>query len=63
MTGPAAERFGCTPRIHPMLTKRQELILQCVVDEHLESGKPVGSKALATKKKIIWSASTVRAEL
>jgi heat-inducible transcriptional repressor len=46
-----------------MLTKRQELILQCVVDEHLESGKPVGSKALATKKKIIWSASTVRAEL
>ena len=46
-----------------MLTKRQELILQCVVDEHLESGKPVGSKALATKKEIIWSASTVRAEL
>jgi heat-inducible transcriptional repressor len=46
-----------------MLTKRQELILQCVVDEHLESGKPVGSKALATKKKIVWSASTVRAEL
>jgi len=46
-----------------MLTKRQELILQCVVDEHLESGKPVGSKALAIKKEIIWSASTVRAEL
>ena len=46
-----------------MLTKRQELILQCVVDEHLESGKPVGSKALARKKEIICSASTVRAEL
>jgi heat-inducible transcriptional repressor len=46
-----------------MLTERQGLILRCVVDEHLESGKPVGSKALATKKEIIWSASTVRAEL
>jgi heat-inducible transcriptional repressor len=46
-----------------MLTKRQELILQCVVDEHLESGKPVGSKALATKKEIVWAPSTVRAEL
>jgi heat-inducible transcriptional repressor len=46
-----------------MLTKRQELILQCVVDEHLESGKPVGSKSLAGNKEIVWSASTVRAEL
>ncbi|MEK6250553.1 MAG: heat-inducible transcriptional repressor HrcA [Actinomycetota bacterium] len=46
-----------------MLTERQELILQCVVDEHLESGKPVGSKALAGKKEIVWSPSTVRVEL
>jgi heat-inducible transcriptional repressor len=46
-----------------MLTKRQELILRCVVDEHLESGKPVGSKALAGEREIVWSASTVRAEL
>jgi len=46
-----------------MLTERQELILRCVVDEHLESGKPVGSKALAGKKEIVCSPSTVRAEL
>ncbi|MDQ2940079.1 MAG: heat-inducible transcriptional repressor HrcA [Actinomycetota bacterium] len=46
-----------------MLNERQELILRCVVDAHLESGKPVGSKALAGKKEIVWSPSTVRAEL
>jgi len=45
-----------------MLTERQEEILRCVVDAHLESGKPVGSKALAVRKDIEWSPSTVRAE-
>ena len=45
-----------------MLTERQEEILRCVVDAHLDSGKPVGSKALAGRKDIEWGASTVRAE-
>jgi heat-inducible transcriptional repressor len=46
-----------------MLTERQEEILRCVVDAHLESGKPVGSKAVAELQGIGWSPSTVRAEL
>jgi heat-inducible transcriptional repressor len=46
-----------------MLTQRQELILQLVVDAHLESGKPVGSKAISEQEGIEWSASTVRGEL
>jgi heat-inducible transcriptional repressor len=46
-----------------MLTERQELVLQRVVDAHLESGKPVGSKLVAGDKEIEWSASTVRSEL
>jgi heat-inducible transcriptional repressor len=45
-----------------MLTERQETILRLVVDEHLESGRPVGSKAIAGRRDIEWSASTVRAE-
>ena len=46
-----------------MLTERQELILQLVVDAYLETGRPVGSKAIAEARDVEWSASTVRAEL
>jgi heat-inducible transcriptional repressor len=46
-----------------MLTERQELVLQLVVDAHLSSGKPVGSKAIAVQQGIEWSPSTVRSEL
>jgi heat-inducible transcriptional repressor len=46
-----------------MLSERQEEILRCVVGAYLESGKPVGSKALAQGQQIDWSASTVRGEL
>jgi heat-inducible transcriptional repressor len=46
-----------------MLTERQERILQLVVDSHLESGRPVGSKAVAERKGIEWSPSTVRGDL
>jgi heat-inducible transcriptional repressor len=46
-----------------MLTERQDLVLRYVVDSHLESGKPVGSKAIADLGEVDWSASTVRAEL
>ena len=46
-----------------MLTERQELILKLAVDAHLRTGRPVGSKALATTAEIEWGPSTVRAEL
>jgi heat-inducible transcriptional repressor len=46
-----------------MLTQRQEEILRLVVDAHLESGRPVGSKAVAARPEVEWASSTVRAEL
>jgi heat-inducible transcriptional repressor len=46
-----------------MLSERQQEILGMVVDSYLESGRPVGSKAVAGARGIDWSASTVRAEL
>jgi heat-inducible transcriptional repressor len=46
-----------------MLSPRQELILQMVVDDYLASAKPVGSKAIAARSEIEWGSSTVRAEL
>jgi heat-inducible transcriptional repressor len=46
-----------------MLSERQELILRYVVDAHLDSGRPVGSKAIADQGNVDWSPSTVRAEL
>ncbi|HUA73093.1 MAG TPA: heat-inducible transcriptional repressor HrcA [Solirubrobacteraceae bacterium] len=44
-----------------MLTSRQELVLQKVVEEYLEGGVPVGSKALAVN--VQWGPSTIRNEL
>ncbi len=46
-----------------MLYERQQRILRLVVASYLESGKPVGSKAIAGREDVGWSASTVRAEL
>jgi heat-inducible transcriptional repressor len=46
-----------------MLSERQDLILQLVVEAHLEAGKPVGSKAVSEQRGVDWSPSTVRAEL
>ena len=46
-----------------MLSERQDLILQLVVEAHLEAGKPVGSKAVSEQRDVDWSPSTVRAEL
>jgi heat-inducible transcriptional repressor len=44
-----------------MLTSRQELVLRKVVEEFLEVGVPVGSKALAVD--VQWGPSTIRTEL
>ncbi len=46
-----------------MLSERQELILGLVVDAHLASAKPVGSKAISESREVEWGSSTVRAEL
>jgi len=44
-----------------MLTSRQELVLRKVVEEYLEAGVPVGSKALSVD--VQWGPSTIRNEL
>ena len=46
-----------------MLSARQELILQLVVDAYLASAKPVPSKEVAERPEVAWGPSTVRAEL
>jgi heat-inducible transcriptional repressor len=46
-----------------VLSERQQAILGLVVQEYVDDGRPVGSKALATRPEIAWSASTIRAEL
>lgn len=46
-----------------MPTERQELILRAIIEAYLESGKPVGSKALASGSGVEWGPSTVRSEL
>src|SRR5579875_2112436 len=44
-----------------MLTDRQELVLRALVEEYLDAGLPVGSKALSTAFE--WGPSTIRGEL
>jgi heat-inducible transcriptional repressor len=50
-------------RRKPGLTDRQERILEIVVGSYLESGRPVGSRAIAARNEIEWSPSTVRSDL
>jgi heat-inducible transcriptional repressor len=45
-----------------VLTERQRAILGLVVEDHVAGGRPVGSRAIAGRNEIEWSASTVRAE-
>ena len=46
-----------------MLNERQQRILEIVVGSYLESGAPVGSKAIAERTDVEWGPSTVRSEL
>jgi heat-inducible transcriptional repressor len=46
-----------------MLSERQELILQLVVDAYLASARPVPSKEVAERPEVSWGPSTVRSEL
>jgi heat-inducible transcriptional repressor len=47
----------------PRLTSRQERILASVVEEHVLTGSPVGSKSLVRRGELDVSSSTVRYEL
>jgi heat-inducible transcriptional repressor len=46
-----------------MLTDRQSAVLHMVVEGYVAEGRPVGSRAIAARREIGWSPSTVRAEL
>lgn len=59
MAGPAAS----LPTLALVLTPRQELILRKVVDAHLETGQPVGSKTLSADSELACGPSTIRNEL
>ena len=45
------------------LTDRQHLILRCLIEEHVASGKPVGSKTLVDSYALGVSSATVRNEV
>jgi heat-inducible transcriptional repressor len=47
----------------PGLKPRQELILRTVVEEHISTGQPVGSKHIAGRDGLDFASSTVRYEL
>jgi heat-inducible transcriptional repressor len=70
-SGSFSEKFGSfseepptrVPKLKPMLTDRQQMLLEMVVDAHVKLGQPVGSKWLAEQSTVDWSSSTIRYEL
>ena len=46
-----------------MLTERQLLILQIIIDDFIRSAHPVGSRTLAKKEGISYSSATIRNEM
>jgi heat-inducible transcriptional repressor len=46
-----------------VLTPRQELLLRKVVEGYLETGQPIGSKAIASESDVEFGPSTIRNEL
>ena len=50
-----------TYNLEAMLTQRQELVLRRLVEDYLDAGAPVGSKALSAAFE--WGPSTIRHEL
>lgn len=46
-----------------MLTERQLLILQVIIDDFIRSAHPVGSRSLAKKDKISFSSATIRNDM
>ncbi len=46
-----------------MLTERQMLILQVIIDEFIETAHPIGSRAISKKGTIPYSAATIRNDM
>ncbi|OZU89918.1 heat-inducible transcriptional repressor HrcA [Virgibacillus indicus] len=46
-----------------MLTERQLLILQVIIDDFIETAHPVGSRAISKKNNVPYSAATIRNEM
>src|SRR6476469_507155 len=46
-----------------VLTDRQLLILQVIVDDFIRSAQPVGSRSLSKKEEISLSSATIRNEM
>ncbi|WP_079509808.1 heat-inducible transcriptional repressor HrcA [Mesobacillus jeotgali] len=46
-----------------MLTDRQVLILQVIVDDFIRSAQPIGSRSLSKKEEINFSSATIRNEM
>ncbi|MBM7691821.1 heat-inducible transcriptional repressor [Peribacillus deserti] len=46
-----------------MLTDRQLLILQVIIDDFIRSAQPVGSRSLSKKEEITFSSATIRNEM
>lgn len=46
-----------------LLTDRQLLILQVLVDDFIQSAQPVGSRSLSKKQGIAFSSATIRNEM
>ncbi|MBB6285032.1 heat-inducible transcriptional repressor [Geobacillus subterraneus] len=46
-----------------VLTDRQLLILQVIIDDFIRSGQPVGSRTLSKKHQITFSSATIRNEM
>ncbi|MFC0522552.1 heat-inducible transcriptional repressor HrcA [Pontibacillus salicampi] len=46
-----------------MLTERQLLILQVIIDDFIQSAQPVGSRAISKKDTITYSSATIRNEM
>lgn len=49
--------------VNIMLTDRQLLILQVIIDEFIETAQPVGSRSLSGKEDLPYSAATIRNEM
>jgi len=46
-----------------LLTDRQLIILQVIIDDFIRSAQPVGSRSLSKKKEILLSSATIRNEM
>lgn len=46
-----------------MLTNRQLLILQVIINDFIRSAQPVGSRTLSKKEDITFSSATIRNEM